>query len=919
MIFIATSNATISASVPSVVSQGSVLANDIVILAPFAASTSVTCAFVLPNGIRTTEQLAAPLNLSNLDGIPPIKDELGQTYNAWSYTLNGALTEFPGDVTAQFYFRKSGGGILASTASTFNVQAGVPVELPDEPSQDIYSQILTALSALGNRVEAAESDITILTASVSQNTTDIYEIKQENARQDGQIDELQQDKVDRIFPSDETRVYAADPTGDVSFVLSPFPSPLTIPEYDIGGRLESNDPTAPEKVANKRYVDAQDASNRAYTDNNAVFRVEISIDPQTYVLTATARNAVNNAVSQSSVDLPLESMVVGAEVVTVGGVDKLRLTLQNGNTVDIDVSDIVDGLATNAALNAGLALKVNKDVDRAAGQTVVYSQSDSGNSALLVSQTPIQNALPQYGANGVLKVSAPTVDNDAANKRYVDAADTLLKGDIDALSTQFNRTYLERIEKNEKRIINLEQGLVPDPFETDSTVAYQKSVPANSLPYAALNVIGGMTATREFTFLTGVADLRCKALAPMTFTQFCASSYNVEYTAEGVETVNPFEIIDGVVFYHGTSSGVSAESLVIDWAQSGNRKIIYRELIPTKVTEVVSTGANLIPFPNVGGGIGYQAGGTQTRSGVTFSVNNDGSVALNGTTTEAVGFSLANNSFGSMNFVVGKTYCIGKGTDNSEVRIFVVVDHADGTRNNWSDASGAWQWREGDTLVLCYIQISNTGVTVDNVTVYPMVNEGSIALQYVPYRSPISIPISEEVQSLDAYGYDINSSLYNSIEWVDGKVLYFQRVGAVDMGTLNWTRQELANFSIPRFNAALENAKSGIETTLLSGKYTAGSQPIIPTETDMTICIYNGRVYVLDSTEAYTDASKFQASLEGVILCYELAIPVITDITDKITADNYISVEGNGALTFENQYKNAVPSNVLYQSKEATT
>ncbi|MBQ8393840.1 MAG: BppU family phage baseplate upper protein [Clostridia bacterium] len=49
------------------------------------------------------------------------------------------------------------------------------------------------------------------------------------------------------------------------------------------------------------------------------------------------------------------------------------------------------------------------------------------------------------------------------------------------------------ITKNSKRITNLEQGIIPSPFETDSDVAYIKTVPENALPYAAISKIGGMT------------------------------------------------------------------------------------------------------------------------------------------------------------------------------------------------------------------------------------------------------------------------------------------------------------------------------------------------------------------------------------------------------------------------------------------
>jgi hypothetical protein len=59
--------------------------------------------------------------------------------------------------------------------------------------------------------------------------------------------------------------------------------------------------------------------------------------------------------------------------------------------------------------------------------------------------------------------------------------------------TEATYTKNQRTDSLEKRIINLEQGIVPSPFETDNTVAYRKDVPANALPFAEVSMIGGMT------------------------------------------------------------------------------------------------------------------------------------------------------------------------------------------------------------------------------------------------------------------------------------------------------------------------------------------------------------------------------------------------------------------------------------------
>ena len=46
---------------------------------------------------------------------------------------------------------------------------------------------------------------------------------------------------------------------------------------------------------------------------------------------------------------------------------------------------------------------------------------------------------------------------------------------------------------------------------------------------------------------------------------------------------------------------------------------------------------------------------------------------------------------------------------------------------------------------------------------------------------------------------------------------------------------------------------------------------------------------------------------------YPSATPEVTDISDLITSDNFIEVDGGGTLTFENEYGYDVPSEVEYQ------
>ena len=77
--------------------------------------------------------------------------------------------------------------------------------------------------------------------------------------------------------------------------------------------------------------------------------LQLSIDPTTYVMTVSLISVSGTVLSTQTVDLPLESVVVGGSY--NDETKTIVLTLQNGETVNIPVGDLVDGLATQQALD----------------------------------------------------------------------------------------------------------------------------------------------------------------------------------------------------------------------------------------------------------------------------------------------------------------------------------------------------------------------------------------------------------------------------------------------------------------------------------------------------------------------------------------------------------------------------------------
>ena len=138
MLFIANAQGTILNTVPDRVYQGSNNANQVLLAIPLPSSVTIKVAYKLPNGLLTEPALMT-YNEQEVEGNP---------LNVWSIDIPEAITTYYGTVTAQFVATNSQGVKIASGSATFEVERGVAPILPATPTQDIYDQILQALSSI---------------------------------------------------------------------------------------------------------------------------------------------------------------------------------------------------------------------------------------------------------------------------------------------------------------------------------------------------------------------------------------------------------------------------------------------------------------------------------------------------------------------------------------------------------------------------------------------------------------------------------------------------------------------------------------------------------------------------------------------------------------------------------------------------
>ena len=338
--------------------QGSANANTIRFIGAFPASAQVAVSYrlPLPSGIVTERQLLT-FN-KNLSGI---QNESGTTFNVWEIGLgvkyvNGkyvpdyTILENAGVVNVQFFItlsNENGEVVKQATArSSFVVERGNAPDIPPAPYDDyegLLNQILAAVSAMGNNKVNKSGDtmtgsLTVnglsganpmrsITLSSQTGALEIFELYDET----GEAEQI------RVLPDMiEYRAYSDYGTDEESL------------EHYYGYVFPKKSGVI---ALNVDLADLKNEISTKYAE-----RIVLSINPQNYVLTANLfAPGIPNAISASAIDLPLESMVVNGRFDSTS--EKIVLTLQSGNEIEIPVGNLIDGLVSQQTFDNFLATK----------------------------------------------------------------------------------------------------------------------------------------------------------------------------------------------------------------------------------------------------------------------------------------------------------------------------------------------------------------------------------------------------------------------------------------------------------------------------------------------------------------------------------------------------------------------------------
>lgn len=186
--------------------------------------------------------------------------------------------------------------------------------------------------------------------------------------------------------------------------------------------------------------------------------IELSLDTTNYKMTLNLKNVAGTVVSTSTIDFPIESMVVNATYES--GI--LTLTLQNGNTLDVDISAIISGLVPDTRTVNGKQLNANVTLTQDdVGDGTTYKRFSQAEKTKLsgIAEGANKYTHPSYTARakGLYRITVDATGHVSAVEEVGVASTT-----ADGLMSKTDKEKLDAIDDSLKNVTADQIGKVKD-------------------------------------------------------------------------------------------------------------------------------------------------------------------------------------------------------------------------------------------------------------------------------------------------------------------------------------------------------------------------------------------------------------------------------------------------------------------------
>lgn len=340
----------------------------------------------------------------------------------------------------------------------------------------------------------------------------------------------------------------------------------------------------------------------------------------------------------------------------------------------------------------------------------------------------------------------------------------------------------------------------------------------------------------------------------------------------------------------------------------------------------------------------------EESNGITLTNNNDGSITLSGVYTEDAYFYSSKNYHGMLLTARHKYLCMLKSFKHATFyddswRYFAGHKSSGGFLNNAYNITTSEDGQIG-TAVLAIRDIESG--TVISETVYPQLvdltkmfgagNEPTLeqcreifSSESYPYNAGTltsadvtAVQVGDNVIQLpNSISLKSAGSVYDSLEFYEQDGKYYQkhtqRVGVVDLGTLTYfSSSGTLSPSGCLFNTALDvKPRSGRSSNnVICHMYHSNDTWQYTSNVDdkgiMVSSNVNGQIYIRND-DYDNDTAGFKQAMQGVLLYYELATPIVT-VTEVDNRFDAVDCKAGDKITFvgNSNYHLPVPSEEEY-------
>lgn len=534
--------------------------------------------------------------------------------------------------------------------------------------------------------------------------------------------------------------------------------------------------------------------------------------------------------------------------------------------------------ATNAGLSADTATQAAERAETA--KTSTETSATQADTAMQGAENARQQAVT---AQNAAKISADqasasaqqTTADKTATAGYAKTAKT--NADSTAADRQAVQTLAEQVTADKATVADHAAQVAEDRTAAETAAQTAQAV-ADSLPEDYVTAVGKIAEN--------TAEISAVKLSDKELQRRVNALYDI-----GQGITHRFETDTDTAYTKTVPTGAKLMSVK---SIGGHSEVIDGEIVSAGVTEVVEQGRNL--WDEV-----WEVGSINASSG-----NNEGS-------KEAIFSKNYTPIIPNSTYIF--VYAGSAKIENVKTRFY---DHS---KNyiGYSDNNGQIVYPNRAFIT----PLNAAYVRFTLPPVYGDVYKNDIALiagssgTYALYHSNV-YQIPEAIRNLPGYGWSAGAAR----NWVDYEnKKYYQCVQSVDLGTLNWAAGDggKVSFQTSQVKGQKITKDYTVLPNILCPKYSVKIQNDMWGHTSVTGITNNANVdgYVYVNDTSYTDATAFKQAMQDVMLYYELATPIVTDISDLLTDDflRNIEVEADGSITFKNSNDNyhiPVPSEEEY-------